>query len=152
MAYTTAEGQQQILDELAAATGQIGVALTALGEAYEHMDEDSGDRLEASLFRPVQGAFGRAKRAHAAFAARKGISASELGQPPAPGLPTTPGASVAQAVEALHHADQTLVELQDSLLPVEVGDQELRAALAEIRGLIEDLPGRARELTRTLGR
>ena len=36
--------------------------------------------------------------------------------------------------------------------PVEVGDAELRAGLAEVRELLGDLRARARELTRTLGR
>ena len=37
-------------------------------------------------------------------------------------------------------------------MPVEVGDPELRAGLAEVRELVGDLRGRARELVRTLGR
>jgi hypothetical protein len=56
------------------------------------------------------------------------------------------------AVEAVDDADETLVELQDSMLPVEVGDPELRAGLAEVRELVGALRGRARELVRTLGR
>jgi hypothetical protein len=38
------------------------------------------------------------------------------------------------------------------MLPVEVGDAELRAGLAEVRQVIDTLPSRARELTRVLGR
>lgn len=49
-------------------------------------------------------------------------------------------------------ADTELSELQDSMMPVEVGDAELRAGLAEVRELLADLPARAREFTRTLGR
>ena len=45
-----------------------------------------------------------------------------------------------------------LATLQDSLLPVEVGDGELRAGLAELRSLVGDLTRRAREVTRTIGR
>ena len=37
-------------------------------------------------------------------------------------------------------------------LPVEVGDAELRAGLADVREQIGGLAGRARELIRTLGR
>jgi len=36
--------------------------------------------------------------------------------------------------------------------PVEVGDTELRAGLAEVRELIGVLPDRAREFVRRLGR
>ena len=45
-----------------------------------------------------------------------------------------------------------LATLQDSMLPVEVGDPELRAGLSAVRESIGPLPGRARELLRTLGR
>ena len=38
------------------------------------------------------------------------------------------------------------------MLPVEVGDPELRAGLEEVRELLSALPGRARQLVRTLGR
>jgi hypothetical protein len=38
------------------------------------------------------------------------------------------------------------------MLPVEVGDPELRAGLAEVRGLVGDVRSRARALVRTLGR
>jgi hypothetical protein len=108
--------------------------------------------LEEQLFRPVQGAYGRAKRTHSEFAARHELPAAILPQPPAPGLPAAPRAAIDSAVEALRGADLTLSTLQDSLLPVEVGDPELRAGLAEVRELISPLPARARELVRTLGR
>ena len=42
-------------------------------------------------------------------------------------------------------------ELQDSLLPVESGDAELRQGLAEVRELLS-LSVPAREFLRTLGR
>ena len=38
------------------------------------------------------------------------------------------------------------------MLPVEVGDPELRAGLAEVRELVSHLRGDARELLRTFGR
>src|SRR5581483_5488160 len=70
MSYTSTDARQQILDELARSIGHIGGALEALGEAYERMDEHTGDRLEEELFRPVQAAYGRAQRAHMGFADR----------------------------------------------------------------------------------
>ena len=56
------------------------------------------------------------------------------------------------AVDSIGLADQTLAKLQDSMLPVEVGDPELRAGLEQVRELLGHLRARARELTRTLGR
>jgi hypothetical protein len=38
------------------------------------------------------------------------------------------------------------------MMPVEVGDAELRTGLAEVRELIADLSEQARELVRILGR
>jgi hypothetical protein len=38
------------------------------------------------------------------------------------------------------------------MLPVEVGDPELRAGLGEVRSLLDSVGGRARGLMRTLGR
>jgi hypothetical protein len=38
------------------------------------------------------------------------------------------------------------------MLPVEVGDAELRAGLEQVRTLLGTLPGRARQFMRTLGR
>src|SRR5579875_2819310 len=73
MAYTTAEGREQVLGDLAVAIEQIADALAALGEAYEHLDERAGDVLEEKLFRPVQLAYGRAQRTHSEFAARTGL-------------------------------------------------------------------------------
>ena len=57
-----------------------------------------------------------------------------------------------RATEAITDADETLADLQDSMMPVEVGDAELRAGLAAVRELIAQLQIRAPELLRTLGR
>ena len=56
------------------------------------------------------------------------------------------------AVDSVAEADAVLSELQDSMMPVEVGDPELRAGLAEVRELLGEVRGRAREFVRTLGR
>jgi hypothetical protein len=151
MSFTTAEGRRQVLDDLAEGTEQIGAALAALGEAYERLDELTGDRLEEQLFRPVQAAYGRAKRTHSEFAARSGIGARTFADPDL-GLPAEPRDEIARAVDQVQLADETLSRLQDSMLPVEVGDPELRAGLSEVRSLIAPVPVRARELLRTLGR
>jgi hypothetical protein len=152
MAYTTAEARQQLLEDLARVVDEIGVALAALGAAYELLDERSADQLEAELFRPVQVTYGRAKRTYSGFAARHGLSGRAF-EPSIAGRPSQGAASFLEtAVEAVEEADHLLVEIQDSMMPVEVGDPELRAGLAEARELVGPLPGRARELTRVLGR
>jgi hypothetical protein len=152
MVQTTLEARQQLLDGVAEATLAMGVALAALGAAYEQLDEARADELEEWLFRPVQLAYGRARRIHAGFADRHGLAGREFAAP-SPGLPST-GAKgfIENAVNAIERADSALVELQDSLLPVEVGDPELRAALADLRSLVGDLGERARKLVGTIGR
>lgn len=152
MAFTAAEGSQRLLDNVAESIGELEYALACLGEAYEVLDEYSGDQLEQQLFRPVQAALGRAKRTHAGFAARRGLTSAAVQARP-PGAPSLGAkALVERAVDALAVADAALATLQDSMLPVEVGDPELRAGLAEVRELMEGLRARARELVRTLGR
>lgn len=152
MTYTNLEARQELNDVLASVVDEIGVALASLGEAYEQLDEQSGDRLEAELFRPVQVAYGRAKSTHAEFARRYGLAEREFEQA-TPGAPSA-GAKgfVESAVEAVAGAEQTLATLQDSMLPVDVGDQQLRAGLTEVRELLGGVRGAARDLVRTIGR
>ena len=57
-----------------------------------------------------------------------------------------------RAVEAVGEADSILAELQDSMRPVEVGDPELRAGLAEVREIVGGVRGQGREFLRTFGR
>jgi hypothetical protein len=152
MAYVTAEARQELLDAVADAIDEIGVALAALGEAYEQLDERTGDRLEEQLFRPVQAAYGRAGRTHSGFAGRHGL-ASRTFQPAIPAAPSTGVKGFIDiAMQAVARADQDLAALQDSMMPVEVGDAELRAGMSEVRRQLAALPGRARELVRILGR
>jgi hypothetical protein len=152
MAYATAEARRDLLDAIAAATDRIGVALAALGAAYEQLDEQSGDRLEQELFRPVQLAYGRARRAHSGFAERHGLPGREF-EPSAAGHPSQGVKGfVDAAAEALAEADQTIANLQDSMLPVEVGDPQLRAELAEVRELIGPLPARTQRFVSLFGR
>jgi hypothetical protein len=152
MTYTTADGRRQLLDAVARAVEQIGMALAALGEAYELLDEQTADRLEQELFRPVQSAYGRAQRTYAGFAERHDLPASTF-TPASPGAPSTGVRGfIDGAVDAAGRADGELAALQDSMLPVEVGDAELRAGLQEVRELLDRLRAHARELVRTLGR
>jgi hypothetical protein len=152
VAYTSAEARQELLDSLASAVDQIGLGLTALGAAYEQLDEHNADRLEAELFAPVQAAYGRAKSAHAQLADRYGFPRRTF-EAASPGLPST-GAKgfIDSAVQAVTEADSTLAALQDSGLPAKVGDVEVRSAISDVRALLGGMRQHARALERTLGR
>jgi hypothetical protein len=151
VSYTAQEGREQILSEIEDAAEQLGIALAELGEAYELLDEHTADTMEQTLFRPVQAAYGQLKRTHSAFAARHGFADVEFASPP-PGHPTNPHATIERAADAVQSADDALASLQDSMLPVEVGDRELREGLSGARTAIGSFPVRYAELTRTLGR
>jgi hypothetical protein len=152
MAYNTAEARQELLDDVAAATDDIGAALAALSEAFGQLDDFNAEKLEDELFRPIQMAYGRAKRTHTEFADRHGLPTRTFASASA-GLPSQGVKGFLDAaVSAVGEADRKLAQLQDSMRPVEVGDAELRAGLSEVRRLIGDLPRRARELVRGLGR
>jgi kynurenine formamidase len=152
MAYRTADARQQMLDDLAEATDQIGLALAALGEAYEQLDDYNADKLEQELFQAVQAAYGRAQRTHTGFAQRHNLPTRAFA-PASPGL-SSQGVKgfLDTAVEAVGAADRGLATLQDSMMPVEVGDAELRAGLSEVRRLISGLPAKARRFVSVLGR
>lgn len=152
MTYTNAQAREQLLESIRQAIEELGLALASLGEAYEQLDEQSAERLEGELFRPVQLAYGRAQRTYAEFAARHDLP-SQTFESASPGAPSK-GVKVFLdgAVDAVGRADLTLASLQDSMLPVEVGDVELRAGLEEVRTLLGALPRQARQFVRTLGR
>ena len=109
--------------------------------------------MEEQLFRPVQVTYGRAQRTYSGFAERHGL-------PPRAFEPSAAGRAGAERARACStprsrrssEADHLLVEIQDSMMPVEVGDAELRAGLAEMRELVGPLPDRGAALLRTLGR
>jgi hypothetical protein len=152
MAYIAGEARQELLDTLGEAIDDIAAALASLAEAYEQLTTVPADRLEEQLFAPVQTAYGRAKRTHTGFAQRHGLPGRTF-SPAAPGLPSTGVRGfIDNAVASVGEADAVLAELQDSMMPVEVGDPELRAGLAEVRELLGTFPTRTREFTRTLGR
>jgi hypothetical protein len=152
MAYSSAEARQELLDALGDATDQIGVALGALGDAYELLDETSADRLEDLLFGPVQSAYGRAKRTHSEFADRHGLPRRDFPSPPAGAPSHGVKGFLDLAVEAVGRADFELASLQDSLMPVEVGDAELREGMAEVRRHLADVSDDARAFVRGFGR
>ena len=152
MSYNAGEARVQLLDDVADASDQLALALASLGEAYEQLDEQTADTLEEQLFRPTQSAYGRLRRTHAEFAGRHGLPGREF-EAISGGLHSAdPRVYVDRAIEAIERADHVLSELQDSMMPVEVGDRELRAGLSETRATIAELPARARRLMRTQGR
>jgi len=150
--YTTAQGRQRLLDSVAESAEEVGFALGALGEAYEALDEQTAERLEEGLFRPVQLAYGRLKRTHASFADRYELPTRVFGEPALGAPKGGVKGFIEDAVAAVERADNVLATLQDSMLPVEVGDEEVRAEIAGVRELLGGARGRARELVRTLGR
>jgi hypothetical protein len=152
VSYAAADARQQVLDEIAAAIEQVALALACLGEAYEVLDEHSADRMEQQLFRPAQQALARAGRTHTEFAAAHGLPQRSFAGGDVGHGNQTGHDLVARAAAAAHEADQMIAELQDSMLPVEVGDPALRAGLAEVRELISSVPPRAQAFLRTLGR
>lgn len=152
MAYTTESARTQLLDQLADAVDQLAIALASLGEAYEEVDEGTADQLEQGLFRPVQGAYGRARRTHTEFAQRHGLSVRAFAPASAVAHSGDPRVHLERAIGAVEQADQIIAEMQDSMLPVEVGDRELRDGLTETRETIAAVPGSGRQLMRTLGR
>ena len=152
VAYIAGEARQELLDTLGEAIDDIAAALAALAGAYEQLGTLPADRLEEELFGPVQAAYGRAKRTHVGFAKRHGLPGRTF-TPAPPGLPSTGVRGfIDGAVASVGEADAVLAELQDSMMPVEVGDAELRASLAEVRELLAHVRARAREFVRTLGR
>jgi hypothetical protein len=152
MTYTTAQAREQLLQSVAQAINEIAFALASLGEAYEQLDERSADRLEQELFRPVQLAYGRAQRTYNEFAARHDLPHQKFGAAPSGAPSHGVKGFLDSAMDGLARADGALATLQDSMLPVEVGDPELRAGLEEVRTLLGEVPGRARQFVRLLGR
>lgn len=152
MAYSAGDARRQLLDDVARATDLLALALAGLGEAYEELDEQTADGLEEELFRPVGHAYGRLRRTHAEFAERYGLPGRTFESSSGGMHSADPRVYVERAVEAIQRADETLAELQDSMMPVEVGDRELREGLAEVRAAIAELPARARRLMAARGR
>jgi hypothetical protein len=152
MSYVADEARKGLLETIGEAADALGVALAVLGAAYEQLDEAAGEVLEAELFRPVQLAYARTQRTHAGFAERHALPGRTFA-PASAGLASQGvRAFLEQAAEAIEDADGILVDLQDSMRPVEVGDPELRAGLAEVRGLIDPLAERARRHVGRFGR
>jgi hypothetical protein len=152
MPYTNLAARQQLIDSLYAATAELADAIAALGAAHEQLDDQQADRLEDELFRPLQRAYSRARKTQEGFAARYSLPTHDA-EPPITGAPATGVKGfIEAAVAAVIRADNELAAIQDSLMPIEVGDPELRAGLTEVRQLVNGLSHRARAFLRTFGR
>jgi hypothetical protein len=152
MAYITEEARQELVDSVAEAAVELATALAMVGAAYEELDEQSGDTLEEELFRPLQVAYGRAQRTVTSFAERHRLSVPDMTGRDAGLVSRGVKELIADGVEAVEVAEAILTELQDSLSPVEVGDTELRAGLADVRERMSALPARAERFISRFGR
>ena len=152
MSYTNAQARQRLLDALAQATNDIALAVANLTAAYEQVDDDAADRLEAQLFRPLQSAYGQAQRTYSEFAREHAMPVRSFGAGEAHVRDHDALGAIEAAATAIARADLELGTLQDSMLPVEVGDPPLRAGLEQVRVLLGAIRERARALERTLGR
>jgi hypothetical protein len=152
VAYSTAEARAEMLDDLGVTADELAGALAALSEAYEALDDDAADELERAVFAPVQAAYGRLRRTHTEFARRHGLPERTFASG-SPGAHTgDPRVYIERGLDAADEAEQRLAELQDSMAPVDVGDPELRAGLAQTRTLLAEVPAGGRQLLRGFGR
>jgi hypothetical protein len=151
VSYTTDSGRRQIIDDSVVGANYLGDALAALGEAYELLDDHAAGQMEESVFKPTQAAYGQLKRSLTEFATRYGLP-QPVFQPSIVPAPTDPHTTLDRVADLVQSADEAVSELQDTLLPVEVGDAELRAGLSRARTLITRVPASAEDLIRILGR
>jgi hypothetical protein len=152
MSYTSEEARRQLLDDLADAVDALSLALASLGEAYEEVDDQTAELLDAELFRPIRSAYARARRTHTEFARRYALPEREFAPEAVVAHSGDPRVHIERALDATERADHLIAEMQDSMLPVEVGDRELRDGLSETRATIAAVPARGRQLLRTIGR
>jgi hypothetical protein len=152
MSFSSADGRAQLLTVVGQAADRLAVALGLLSGAYELLDERSAEQLEEQIFRPVQLAYGRLRRTHSEFAARYELPGRDFA--PAPEGAPARGLQglLDSAVSEVQAADNELATLQDSMLPVEVGDAELRGGLQDVRSRLAGVSPAARGLMRTFGR
>ena len=155
MAYVTSEARQELLDEVARATD--GSASRWRRSALPTSSSTSADRRPAGgAAVPARAGRVRPRPAHLCRVRRApaGSPAATFAAPQSAGLPSqgVRGFIERASGRGRRGADVILADLQDSMRPVEVGDAELRAGLAEVRELLGDGAREARELMRMFGR
>ena len=127
MAYTAQEARVQLLDDLAAPT--TGLRAGGRGGGVRRVDERAADTPEdRSSSRSSRPTAERApiRSSPSAMGCPAHVRASFSGDPHRRSA-RLPG----RAIEATEEADHLIAELQDSMMPVEVGDTELRAGLSD---------------------
>src|SRR5688572_28506192 len=129
---------------LGEAVEQLSGSLASLGEAYEQLDDQTADRLEESLFGPVQRAYGRAKKTYTDFAARYAMEPRTFEEAGPPVTARTARDLIEAASEAAGEADHTLSQLQDEPALLEVGDVTLRSGIANVREAVAMVPQQTR--------
>jgi len=153
MTYSSHEGYERIFSDSAEAASSLLGAIEPLGTAYEALDEHAADELESQLYGPIGLAAKTLLASVTAFAGRCGEAFERpVAKHFAGGREDGARQHVDAALAFVGEADEILAELQDSLIPVEVGDAPLREGLAATRRTLAPLPQAARELERTLGR
>ena len=152
MSFSAADGRTQLLEVVGRAADHLSVALGLLSGAYDLLDETTAEHLEEEVFRPVQRAYGGIRRTHTEFAARHDLPPRDFATSPEGAPARGMQGLLESAVGEVLAADGELATLQDSMLPVEVGDEELRAGLTDVRARLAVVPGAARQMMRTFGR
>ena len=153
MTYSTNDARIGLLGELAAAIEALARAFALLGAAYELVDEGTGDRLEEQLYGPTQKAYASLRRTHAAYAQEYDMRPQTFDSPDLESHGRAqPREVIEGAIEALEEADAILVEIQDSGLGVEAGNQKSRAGVSDVRRQLDPLQGRAETMLGLLGR
>jgi hypothetical protein len=112
----------------------------------------NADRLEETVFAPVQRGYGLAKRTYTEFASRHELPGRTFDQPQTGPASASARELIGSASESAGAAEETLTSLQDERALIEVGDVELRSGLAAVREAIGDVPKRTEALLSTLGR
>src|SRR5947209_6397132 len=110
VSYSTHEGRERLLADIAEAADHLALSVAALGEAYEELDEQTADHLEEELFRPAQAAYGRLRRIHAEFAERYRLPARTFDRSSGGMHAGHPRVYVERAVEGIERADEVISE------------------------------------------
>ena len=152
MAYTNAQAREQLLAELAAAADEVGLALACLGEATSSSTRPPPSASRTSCSARSRRPTGRRSAPTPNSPAGTGLPEHEFEAARPQVREHDASAIMERAAAAVSRADLALATLQDSMLPVDVGDPPLRAGLEQVRMALADTSRRTREITRTLGR
>ena len=152
MAYDSGQARVELLDEVGDATDDLGRGAGRSGRGLRGARRLQR-RAPGGAALPARPDGLRARAAHPQRVRRAATACPTAPSRPRPRAPSQGVKGfIDAAVSAVVRADARLAQLQDSMRPVEVGDAELRAGLSEVRRLVADVPRRASEFVRGLGR